>query len=68
MVFGPEKVELDLKFVKHKINQDDFVLVTTEEGGGGRRTEPPQIQVVVPLSPPRAGSVRPRRPVQRARR
>ena len=24
---GPEKVELDLKFVQHKINQDDFVLV-----------------------------------------
>ena len=27
MVFGPEKVELDLQFVQHKLNQDDFVLV-----------------------------------------
>ena len=27
MVFGPEKVELDLRFVKERANQDDFVLV-----------------------------------------
>ena len=27
VVFGPEKVELDLQYVKAKVNQDDFVLV-----------------------------------------
>ena len=27
MVFGPEKVELDLSFVRERVNQDDFVLV-----------------------------------------
>ena len=27
MVFGPEKVELDLRFVKERVNKDDFVLV-----------------------------------------
>ena len=27
MVFGPEKVELDLRFVNDRVNQDDFVLV-----------------------------------------
>ena len=27
MVFGPEKVELDLRFVRARVNQDDFVLV-----------------------------------------
>ena len=24
MVFGPEKVELDLRFVRERVNQDDF--------------------------------------------
>ena len=27
MVFGPEKVELDLRAVRERANQDDFVLV-----------------------------------------
>ena len=27
VVFGPEKVELDLRFVRARVNQDDFVLV-----------------------------------------
>ena len=27
VVFGPEKVELDLRFVRERRNQDDFVLV-----------------------------------------
>ena len=27
MAFGPEKVELDLQYVKAKVNQEDFVLV-----------------------------------------
>ena len=27
VAFGPEKVELDLQYVKAKVNQDDFVLV-----------------------------------------